>query len=82
MGDVTFDPTTQLFTWDTTGFAPGSYVANIRATDVPGGLTDVGRITINVLAQQTPPQGIPEPAPLAMMLLGLIGLRYAKKSVK
>ncbi len=67
-----FDPNTQLFTWDTTGSAVGTYIVNIRAND--GSLTDSGSITINLT------QGVvPLPGTLALLLAGLGGAGFARK---
>jgi hypothetical protein len=62
----TFDPSTQLFAWDTTGSALGTFVAQVRASD--GFLTDVGQLTINVI---DPNGQIPEPASMALVGGGL-----------
>lgn len=43
----TFNPATQKFVWNSTGAAPGTWLALVRAAD-PGGRTDIGTITINL----------------------------------
>lgn len=64
----TFDPTTQLFTWQTAlGEATSTWSAVFRATD-PSGLTDLGTVTINVLP-------VPEPASLGLISAGTLLLR-------
>jgi len=70
------NPTTGTFVWDTTGSAPGVYIANIRGTD--GLLTDTGTITINLSTTSSPPSTrIPEPATLGLLGAGLAGLGLA-----
>ncbi len=58
----------QLFTWDTTGSAPGTYIAQVRVRDT-GGLTDVGSLTMTLQASN-----VPEPASLALLAMGAGGL--------
>lgn len=48
----TFDPATQLFTWDTGGSDSGTWIAQVRASD-PAGLTDIGNLTITINPVQT-----------------------------
>jgi hypothetical protein len=57
-----FNPSTQLFEWDTTGSPAGVYVATVKATD-PSGLSDEGMLTISLAP-------IPEPAAVMMFLSG------------
>jgi len=65
-----FDPSTQGFSWNSTGCAPGTYIAQIRASD--GSLTDVGSVTINLATNgQTT---VFEPATLLTFGAGLVGL--------
>ena len=73
---------TGLFTWDSTGFAPGTYIALIQGTD--GFVTDVGQVTVNLRmgAQQVPP--VPLPASVffvmaGMAALGGLGMRRRKR---
>lgn len=67
IGDVSFDPATGLFEWDSTGFEDTQYVASIRATN-ESGLTDTGTITINLSLDQG--DGTPVPAPATLLLFG------------
>ena len=78
----TFDPLTQLFEWDTTGSAVGTYIANIRAND--GSLTDVGSITLNLTTggnppPPPPPTNVPEPGILALLSMGLLGMAGTRR---
>lgn len=67
--DAVFNPTTGVFTWDSTGFGPGTYIATIEGSD--GRLNDIGAITINL----TPPLNqVPLPAGAVLLLSGLAGL--------
>ncbi len=67
---ATFNALTGAFSWDSTGSAPGTYIWQVRGSD-PGGLTDVGSITIHLAAQQDP--AVPEPASF-LILVGMVGL--------
>ncbi len=74
----TFNPLTQSYSWDTTGSAPGTYIAQARASD--GSLTDIGNLTVN-LSTGTP-TGVPDGGSTAAMLgLALLGLLCSKKSI-
>lgn len=64
-----YNPATNSFVWDTTGSAPGTFIAQVRASD--GSLTDVGSLTINLSVGGT---AVPEPGVLSLMGLGLAGL--------
>ncbi|MEM7472270.1 MAG: VPLPA-CTERM sorting domain-containing protein [Pseudomonadota bacterium] len=69
---------TGTFTWDSTGFAVGTYIATILGND--GGLTDQGTVTINLTAGGgTGPTPVPLPAGMVLMLSGLAGLGFARK---
>ena len=80
---ASFDPLTQLFSWDSTGSAPGTYIAQAQASD--GSLTDIGLLTINL---STPGGGggpgptIPEPSTVLLMGLGLAGVGFASRKKK
>lgn len=68
---------TGTFTWDSTGFAVGTYIATILGND--GGLTDQGTITINLTAGGPGLSQVPLPAGMVLMLSGLAGLGVARK---
>lgn len=69
-----FDPNTQAFSWNSAGCAPGTYIANVRASD--GSLTDVGTLTIVLQQQQT---SVFEPATLLTFGTGLLGVGIAAR---
>ncbi|WP_020405668.1 Ig-like domain-containing protein [Hahella ganghwensis] len=81
-GNALFDPSTWDFTWDSTGFAPGQYIATFRASD-GNGLTDQGTITINLRDPSDPPVTVPVPATGLVLItgMGLFSL-YRRKSRK
>lgn len=64
------DPATSTFSWDTAGFAAGTYIASVSGTD--GSLSDQGLITVNLAA--APVSTIPLPAGMLLLGSGLIGL--------
>ena len=81
-GNSLFDSSTLGFSWDTTGFAVGSYIATFNASD--GSLTDQGTIRINLTTRVGNPNPNPVSAPsgtavLAIGLLGLLGFGRRKK---
>jgi hypothetical protein len=69
-GAATFNNTTGAFSWDATGCADGTYIAQVTATD--GSLTDVGLLTISIgqIITPPPPTGAPEPGTLALLGAG------------
>ncbi|NQZ80547.1 MAG: PEP-CTERM sorting domain-containing protein [Colwellia sp.] len=78
----TFDPGTLDFSWDSTGFSVGTYIATFGTSD--GSLSDQGTITINLT--QGPGGGginVPEPATILIMGSGLAmiaGFRRRRKT--
>ena len=66
------DPATGNFTWDSTGFVAGQYVASFFGTD--GALSDTGTITINLTAG--PLNTVPLPAGLVLLGSGLLGAGF------
>ncbi|XDA96579.1 VPLPA-CTERM sorting domain-containing protein [Sulfitobacter sp. LCG007] len=72
-------PTTGNFQWDSTGFAPGTYIATILGSD--GGLTDQGTITIN-LGTTPPPGTVPLPAGFLLMASALGGFGLMRRRQK
>lgn len=74
----TWNSSTQLFSWDSTGSILGNYIAQVRVAD-PRGLTDIGSFNIALLAGQPPVAGvIPEPTTIALLGIGLVGLAGAE----
>lgn len=71
-GTPSFDNATQFFSWLSNLASPGSYIASIRASD--GLLTDVGTITVNLVADGV--VTTPEPEVLALFGLGLAGAGF------
>jgi hypothetical protein len=72
-----FDPITQLFVWNTAGSALGTWLAQVQARD-PGGLTDVGTLTINVITGGGN-GSVPEPGMLLLFGLGAAGAAYRRR---
>ena len=71
-----FDPLTQLFSWDSTGSMLGVYQAQVQASD--GSLTDIGTLTINVTNGGS--TAVPEPATLLLVGSGIAAAaRYRRK---
>lgn len=62
-----FNAATQQFTWNSTGSALGTYLAQVRASD--GLLTDIGQLTINVVAGNG--GEVPEPGSMLLLASGL-----------
>lgn len=84
----TFDPLTQLLSWDTTGLSNGDVLqALIRASD--GSLTDVGIMIINIgcppndpTCGTTTPPSVPEPGTLLLLSIGLLGFGASRRGRK
>lgn len=83
LGAPTFDPLTQLLTWNTAGGIVGDVlIANVRASD--GSLSDVGSIRIELVRSIGPGPGpgpgtVPEPATGLLLGMGLLGLGAARR---
>lgn len=82
----TFDPNTQMLSWDTTGYAAGQYLIQARAFD-SNNVGDFGLLTVNLCnspndppcaSTPPPPPGIPVPGTLLLMGLGLAGLGWRR----
>ncbi len=65
-----WDPNTQSFSWDTTGWSRGLYTWNVEATNAGG--TGSGLISIEV-------SQVPEPASFVLFGLALAGLAVARR---
>ena len=81
LASPTFDPLTQLFTWDTTNTTVGqTFIAQARASD--GLLTDTGNLTINIVQGQTggpAPSPVPEPSTVFLFGSALFGIATWRK---
>ncbi|MFK8048867.1 MAG: PEP-CTERM sorting domain-containing protein [Halioglobus sp.] len=86
MGLPTFDVNNQLVSWDTTGYAPGTYLISARAFDSQS-VGDFGTLTVNLCQSLSdplcggtppppPPPGVPVPGTLALFGLGVSGLGW------
>ena len=74
-----FNTSTFEFSWDTTGYAPGTYQAVFEGSD--GNLTDRGTLTINLTAAST---AVSEPASIFLAGMGafaFMGMRRRKRTL-
>ena len=74
-----FNTSTFEFSWDSTGYAPGTYQAVFEGSD--GSLTDRGTLTINLSAATT---AVSEPASIFLAGMGafaFMGMRRRKRSL-
>ncbi|BBB28516.1 PEP-CTERM sorting domain-containing protein [Neptunomonas japonica] len=74
----TFNTATQTFSWDTTGYAPGTYLIQARAFDSQN-VGDFGLLTVNLSNPTNPPTGIPLPGSIFLFGLGLAALGWKRK---
>ena len=72
VSNATFDVNTQLLSWDTTGFAIGTYTFFISNSD--SDLGGFGQIIVNLTAAQ-----VSEPGMALVMGLGLAGIAYTRR---
>lgn len=70
ISDLAFNPATGELVWDTTGFAPGTYIATIEGSD--GFLTDIGSVRINLTSGPSS-NVVPLPAGVWLILSGMAG---------
>ncbi|SLN24519.1 hypothetical protein PEL8287_01121 [Roseovarius litorisediminis] len=68
---------TGTFTWNSNGFAPGTYIAAILGSD--GSLTDTGSIRINLTARTGGQVPLPATAYLMIASLGALGAMRRRK---
>jgi hypothetical protein len=74
----TFNTATQALSWDTTGYAPGTYLIQARAFDSQN-VGDFGLLTVNLSNPTNPPTGIPLPGSIFLFGLGLAALGWKRK---
>lgn len=74
----TFDTVTQALSWDTTGYAPGTYLIQARAFDSQS-VGDFGLLTVNLSNPTNPPTNIPLPGSIFLFGLGLAAIGWKRK---
>lgn len=77
-GNALFNAGSLDFSWDSTGFGVGQYLATFTASD--GLLTDKGTITINLT--RAPTGQVPAPASLLLAATGILALAGVRRKKK